>query len=198
MTPQWLLLLVSSYVALRFVSRVMAARRAAAAVRRVQNTKRIRRDADMAVLDDKMHDTEAERANGVQEEVVQQSATALVEKMAAGANRNSDAHATPRAAHRSRAAAGSCPCDRGAQRTFALCSWFRSRYCHAAGTYSARLVLHSLLARLVAAQAQFNVLSESNFAQALDDADKADQQSEQHTTRVLAFASGHALHEATA
>lgn len=42
------------------------------------------------------------------------------------------------------------------------------------GEYSARLVLHSLLARMIIAQKQFNVLSESNFVQALDDADKAD------------------------
>lgn len=43
------------------------------------------------------------------------------------------------------------------------------------GTYSSRLVLHSLLARLMVTQAKFNVLSETNFAQALSDAEAADQ-----------------------
>lgn len=42
------------------------------------------------------------------------------------------------------------------------------------GTYSARLVLHSILARLSLAQSAFNVLSEANFTQALADAERAD------------------------
>lgn len=117
MTPQWLLLLVSSYVAMRFVSRLMAARRAAAAVARVQQAKRLRRDADMAVLDDRIADTLAERANGTQEEVVQQSATALVAKMAAG--QTDPPLAWPRTAVHS--SAGSCTCNRVAQRSLFPC-----------------------------------------------------------------------------
>jgi len=42
------------------------------------------------------------------------------------------------------------------------------------GELSARLVLHCMLSRLLAAQNEFNVLSESNFQQALDAAEKAD------------------------
>ena len=49
------------------------------------------------------------------------------------------------------------------------------------GEYSARLVLHSLLARTIVAQKQFNFISETNFTQALDDADKADKQSAHQT-----------------
>jgi hypothetical protein len=44
------------------------------------------------------------------------------------------------------------------------------------GTHSATLVVHAILNRLVAAHTQFNVLAETNFKQALEDAEKADKQ----------------------
>ena len=42
------------------------------------------------------------------------------------------------------------------------------------GTYSARLVLHSLLSRCLAGQTSFNFLSETQFARACEDADELD------------------------
>lgn len=126
LTPQWLLLFLSGYIAYRLAMRSYMAAKARAQLARTQAAKRARLQGQMAVMEAALEQSKAARADANQgEKICAESATTIVSKLREG-------------------------------------------------TYSSRLVLHSLLARLASAQASFNVLSEANFAQALEDADKAD------------------------
>jgi hypothetical protein len=84
MTPQWISLLLAGLVALKLAQRMIAQRRAAATLLRAQALKRARRDAEMALMTERIQVTEVQRSNGKEEAIVSESATQLVQKMAAG------------------------------------------------------------------------------------------------------------------
>lgn len=164
-TPQWFLLLVGSYFAYRLVRRWSVAAAARAQLKRLQEIKKVHKQADTARVVEAIKETEQERIQKA-DTIVTSSAVALVGKMASGQS----THTPHRVAASVRPRSHFHPSPPPPPPPL-LC----------VGSYSARLVLHSILARCLAAQAQFNLLSETNFAQALDDAEKADKQSEQTT-----------------
>jgi hypothetical protein len=79
-TPQWLLLLVGSYLAYRLLRRWVAASGARSQLLTLQAVKKAQRQADMTRLDQSLRDTEKEREQKGSA-IVHASATSLVQKM---------------------------------------------------------------------------------------------------------------------